>query len=391
MASLSSRAPGVGATDLEMVLKDQLLNHTRMATVRPSRVTMVHVAFRLMSINTVDVRNQQLSRHLVLFFSVHRVDDLTAIRESSVPIRVDSVGRVSLSPPGILVTACEMDVSKFPYDTQICPIDVMSYGYSTREMTLGAQNPDVDLKYFKPNGEWDLQKVWSQTSHIKEHNFSYAKVTFYLQLKRRSMYHGLNMVLPVTVMSLLTPLVFLLPHDSGEKIGYSLTVLLAYVVLLSIVSAGLPTSAKKPSLLGLFTAMVMTMSGLSVVMAIHSLSIFHRPSHYPIPPWQARLSRCILSIAKPKLPKRRTPRVVSPIMEQVAEAKEEKGQKNPCIKEDGIRSTPNAPMTVTSADTEEEMTWQFVARVYDAFSLRLFFFLILSAIAAFFLTVLDLV
>ena len=75
-------------------------------------------------------------------------------------------------------------------------------------------------------------------------------MTFYLRLRRRPTYYGLNTMLPVLLNSLLIPLVFLLPHDAGEKVGYCLTVLLAYVVILTIVSDGLPTSAKSQSYLG---------------------------------------------------------------------------------------------------------------------------------------------
>jgi hypothetical protein len=78
----------------------------------------------------------------------------------------------------------------------------------------------------------------------------YSQVTFYLRLSRRALYYWLTVLLPVLVTSVLIPLVFLLPHDSGEKIGYCLTVLLAYVVILTIVTDSLPTSAKNSFLLG---------------------------------------------------------------------------------------------------------------------------------------------
>ena len=75
-------------------------------------------------------------------------------------------------------------------------------------------------------------------------------MVFNIYLERRSFYYGLTILLPVLLTSLLTPLVFLLPHDAGEKIGYCLTVLLAYVVILTIVTDGLPTTSKHNSLLG---------------------------------------------------------------------------------------------------------------------------------------------
>ena len=112
------------------------------------------------------------------------------------------------------------------------------------------QASGISRKYFQENGEWTVLKTWNERSEFDEDGYSYAKVIYNFRLERRAVYYGLNTMLPVLLNSLLIPLVFLLPHDSGEKIGYCLTVLLAYVVILTIVTAGLPTTAKVPSLLG---------------------------------------------------------------------------------------------------------------------------------------------
>ena len=93
-------------------------------------------------------------------------------------------------------------------------------------------------------------RTWYERSEFDEDGYSYAQVTYYFKLERREVYYGLNTMLPVLLNSLLIPLVFLLPHDAGEKIGYCLTVLLAYVVILTIVTDGLPRTAKTQSLLG---------------------------------------------------------------------------------------------------------------------------------------------
>ena len=115
------------------------------------------------------------------------------------------------------------------------------------------QASGISRRYFQENGEWTVLKTWNERSEYTEDGYTYAKVTFYIKLQRRAVYYGLNTMLPVLLNSLLIPMVFLLPHDSGEKIGYCLTVLLAYVVILTIVTAGLPTTAKSQSLLGRYT------------------------------------------------------------------------------------------------------------------------------------------
>jgi len=63
-------------------------------------------------------------------------------------------------------------------------------------------------------------------------------------------YHWVNILIPVVMNGFLIILVFKLPADSGEKMGYSLTCLLAYVVLLTLLAADMPTSALYTSVLG---------------------------------------------------------------------------------------------------------------------------------------------
>lgn len=47
----------------------------------------------------------------------------------------------------------------------------------------------------------------------------YPDVTFTLVMRRRTLYYGLNLLIPCVLISTLALLVFLLPADSGEKIS----------------------------------------------------------------------------------------------------------------------------------------------------------------------------
>lgn len=47
----------------------------------------------------------------------------------------------------------------------------------------------------------------------------YPDVTFTVTMRRRTLYYGLNLLIPCVLISGLAMLVFLLPADSGEKIS----------------------------------------------------------------------------------------------------------------------------------------------------------------------------
>ena len=68
---------------------------------------------------------------------------------------------------------------------------------------------------------FDLTEV---TGHKNERTYEccpepYPDVTFTLVMRRRTLYYGLNLLLPCLLISTLALLVFLLPADSGEKIS----------------------------------------------------------------------------------------------------------------------------------------------------------------------------
>ena len=59
--------------------------------------------------------------------------------------------------------------------------------------------------------------------------------------------------MPIVLNSILMNAVFALPIDSGEKMGYCLTVLLSYVVFLTWVTENLPPVSTDTSILREFT------------------------------------------------------------------------------------------------------------------------------------------
>jgi hypothetical protein len=68
-------------------------------------------------------------------------------------------------------------------------------------------------------------------------------IDFTLELKRKYSYYLLNMLLPVIILATMAPFVFILPVESGEKIGFALTILLSLSVVMTIVSDNIPPTS----------------------------------------------------------------------------------------------------------------------------------------------------
>ncbi|KAK6050466.1 Neurotransmitter-gated ion-channel ligand binding domain protein, partial [Cooperia oncophora] len=141
---------------------------------------------------------------------------------------VYNTGEVNWVPPGIFRASCKMDITYFPFDDQLCHLKFGSWTYNGNALDLQiitepGEEPAMDLSTYTPSGEWNLIKVPA----IREVFYSqccpepYSTVTFYMLLRRRSIFYLFNIVFPSLLISLMTLVGFCLPaHDMSEKIGY---------------------------------------------------------------------------------------------------------------------------------------------------------------------------
>ncbi|KAK3775001.1 hypothetical protein RRG08_036295 [Elysia crispata] len=473
---------------------DKLTNYT--VDVRPSHRTKINMSFTLTAISGVDMKNQVFSvagwwsmywTDLRLAWSVRNyndipvlqifedkiwtptvvvdnsVNDLSAIDEDNIPLRVDKSGSVIWNPPGLISVSCDMDVTHFPFDTQVCSLQVTSFGYTIQvgcdaramfglvewlqvtsfgytiqvgcdaravfglvewlqvtsfgytiqvgfdaravfglvewlqvtsfgytiqvgfdaravfglvewlrgvtsfgctirvsdaravfglvewlqvtsfgytiqvgcdaravfglveglqvtsfgytiqvgfdaqavfglveglqELDLYVYEDGINLNYFSGNGEWTLLSIWHErTTYIEAVN-EYARIYYYFKVKRKPLFYGLTHLLPVMVTAFLTVFVFVLPAESGEKISYSLTVLLSFMVILTLIADDLPPTASNASLLELFIALVFIMGALAVVLSIYVVEVYYRQDSKPASGVALHVTRLYMRIA----------------------------------------------------------------------------------------------
>ena len=77
-----------------------------------------------------------------------------------------------------------------------------------------------------------------------------TRLLFPVKLHRRPLYYVVNLVVPTMILALLSAGVFIIPADSGEKISYVITILLAFFIFLLLLSENIPPSAGAGPLLG---------------------------------------------------------------------------------------------------------------------------------------------
>uniref|UniRef100_A0A0N4UUP7 Neur_chan_LBD domain-containing protein n=1 Tax=Enterobius vermicularis TaxID=51028 RepID=A0A0N4UUP7_ENTVE len=181
--------------------------------------------------------------------------------DTSYPVNfvVSYDGSVLQVPPGILKLSCKIDITWFPFDDQWCYLKFGSWTYSGRfiELQVAKANEndsknDMDLHYYVQNGEWNLLGTPAYVVRSVFDDEPYISIFFNIIIQRRTLYYGLNLIIPSLLISLMTVLGFTLPPDAGEKITLEITILLSICFFLSMVAEMTPPTSEAVPLIGNF-------------------------------------------------------------------------------------------------------------------------------------------
>ncbi|XP_022334302.2 neuronal acetylcholine receptor subunit alpha-10-like [Crassostrea virginica] len=201
---------------------------------------------------------------------------------------VENNGNVFWPIPTKLQSSCKVDVTYFPFDDQICKMKFGSWTYDGFQVDITNRSTEVDLSNYVVNGEWVLISVRVQRNVVYYTCCPepFPDVTFYIHIRRRTLYYMYNVIFPCIMMSALTLLVFCLPPDSGEKIALGITVLLAFSVFMLAVAENLPETSEFVPLISIYLTIVMTLTSVSVIMTVFVLNLHHRgPNRNAVPSW----------------------------------------------------------------------------------------------------------
>ncbi|XP_066523349.1 neuronal acetylcholine receptor subunit alpha-7 isoform X2 [Hoplias malabaricus] len=283
-----------------------------------SQSLTVHFSFSLMQIMDVDEKNQVLTTNIWLqlywvdYYLQWNITDYPGVTNVRFPdnqiwrpdillynsaderfdatfhtnVLVNSSGYCQYLPPGIFKSTCYIDVRWFPFDVQRCDLKFGSWTYGGWSLDL--QMLDADITGYIANGEWDLVEVPGRRNErfydcCKE---PYPDVTFTVVMRRRTLYYGLNLLIPCVLISTLALLVFLLPADSGEKISLGITVLLSLTVFMLLVAEIMPATSDSVPLIAQYFATTMVIVGLSVIATVLVLQYHHHdPDGGKMPKW----------------------------------------------------------------------------------------------------------
>ncbi|XP_062600741.1 acetylcholine receptor subunit beta-like [Saccostrea cucullata] len=263
-------------------------------------------------------------------------------------------GRVDFRPPDLFESTCDADVTYYPFDKQSCSLLYYIPGYNTADVIILTESSNFNMNLYNPNGLWE---VIDTSLTVETNSFNVQIIHLTISMTRRTTYYIAGLLLPIVLMNFIQLFVFLLPVESGERLGFSITVLLAVAVFLTIIQDKLPEASEPNVSLLTYKLLVDMIIGSGMILAVViGMRFYHRSDEIRIPQILRGLTRCYLCCTQ-----------------------------TPSIKPDEVVQIESEKLDIES--DKSSITWTDVGKAFDIVCLSLFFFSLVMNNIVYFITI----
>lgn len=187
-------------------------------------------------------------------------------------------------PPAIYKSSCTIDVRYFPFDEQVCQMRFGSWTFDAQQVILKLEKPQVNLQDYLPSGTWDVINAPGHTVESKETNR--IELVYEFRIRRKTLFYTVNLIIPTVLISFLSIFVFYLPTDEGEKMTLCISILLALVVFLLLVSKILPPTSMVIPLISKYLIFTLMMNIVTILNTVIIINWNYRtPRTHNMPKW----------------------------------------------------------------------------------------------------------
>ncbi|KAM5138161.1 5-hydroxytryptamine receptor 3A-like [Mantella aurantiaca] len=202
---------------------------------------------------------------------------------------LDNDGTISNAFPLRVISTCNLDLFKFPFDSQTCRMTFRSYLYTVKELAMLAVSDSHkvlknSIEVFFSKGDWNLSNitVWNDTYGFLDN--AYTVVIYEITLKRTPVIYIINLIIPACFLVILD-IFSMFIQSYEERLSFKINVVLGFSVLLLILNNMLPSSNSLP-MLGIFCCVCIAMMVLSIIGTILSCYILDQSvNHQHVSPW----------------------------------------------------------------------------------------------------------
>ena len=210
-------------------------------------------------------------------------DAIYVLDEHPTSVRYNNDGLAFWRPGLVTKTLCDIQTPAYPFDVHACYISIILWGTFPSEMIIESPLNTVVTAFYGRNPEWSLTD--SASIAFTSPSGQMAGVSFGLQFSRNSAFLLINVVIPIIFLDILNTFVFLLPHESGERVAFSVTILLSFTVFLNVVGDNVPKTSSPMPLLCHYVVIVLVTSGVITVLNTLCQRLYHTRGHEPVPRW----------------------------------------------------------------------------------------------------------
>ncbi|XP_046547103.1 neuronal acetylcholine receptor subunit beta-3-like [Haliotis rubra] len=205
------------------------------------------------------------------------LEDLSLILPSGEIARVNDDGLIQWYHGMKKCTKCSLDMTKFPFDTQTCSINLIQWVTVISQVNLTAGGVHIESSMFQQNGEWEiLDKSKEVIVHTYTEVYIQTELVFTFVFKRKYLYYIITNILPGMLLSVLNLGVFLLPPESGEKVSLCISIVLSYAVFLSVIGGSLPEVSDTVSIFSVYLLTMMFLKVATTLITVFVLQVYHQ-------------------------------------------------------------------------------------------------------------------
>ncbi|KAF5394482.1 Neuronal acetylcholine receptor subunit alpha-3, partial [Paragonimus heterotremus] len=231
--------------------------------------------------------------------------DERLIERREARVVLSSNGETLWVPQALFKSTCEVEITYFPFDTQICMLEFGSWTYDTDQMDINwwrgqpptEPMPYVDFSDYVPSNEWrtdgeadrlGIGVKKKQIRSVKKYRFrtqtignetvtrKFPVLRYLIRLRRNPYFHVLMLVIPSVLLSSLTLVVFWLPPESPAKMMLGMNIFVAFFVLLLLLAESTPSAVRNFPLIGIYFSLNMIMITLSTFLATLVIHLYFR-------------------------------------------------------------------------------------------------------------------
>ena len=201
--------------------------------------------------------------NVFVYTTLSENSQLLSNTDTNIPeLLVSDSGYVSIVVVKIIDVLCEPYIKNYPYDEHSCGFSLNSDRTFYDVDILPSKEEGLMINYLLNNTRWEYVSSVVSSTYME----GLSTVTFTLKLRRHRVFLTLNMIVPVAILTIINPLVFVLPTESGERVSYSITIFLAFIVFLSSLADQLPEVNNPISIYNIFLVVQLLYSATIVVM-----------------------------------------------------------------------------------------------------------------------------